>query len=202
MQLVKEYAVTHKEEGEYWEEQIADLNTNKSKIEELVESETTQSYAQLELDEESTRKLLTDSNKAYHTQINDLLLSALVLALAKITNSNTHYIMLEGHGREEIADRIDITGTVGWFTSMYPICLTANTDIGELIKATKESLRSIPNKGIGFGAMHSYTRQKLPRISFNYLGQFSGNDSGDGGWNIVNELSGVSMDSEKLIIIF
>ncbi|MGA8944246.1 MAG: amino acid adenylation domain-containing protein [Thermoactinomyces sp.] len=135
----------------------------------------------VQLTEEETGKLLTGVHHAYHTEINDLLLAALLLAIRKWTGSHKVLINLEGHGREEIMDDMDLSRTVGWFTSSFPVVLRLEkTDVGEVIKQVKEQLREVPNKGIGYGVLKYLTslQQKKgirfiePEISFNYLGQF------------------------------
>ena len=92
-------------------------------------------------------------------------------------------MQLEGHGREDLFDSIDLTRTVGWFTSMFPVKLTPQASLADSIKFIKEQLRAVPNKGIGFGALRylgeAQAQQTLaalavPRITFNYLGQFDG----------------------------
>ncbi|MBD2812796.1 hypothetical protein ID853_18445, partial [Xenorhabdus sp. Vera] len=67
--------------------------------------------------------LLHEANKGYHTEINDLLLSALAVALQETFDQSVNPIMLEGHGRESIDNTIDISETVGWFTTLYPVRL-------------------------------------------------------------------------------
>ncbi|OMF37149.1 condensation domain-containing protein, partial [Paenibacillus peoriae] len=100
---------------------------------------------------------------------------------------------LEGHGREDILPDTDISRTVGWFTSQYPVLLDIGRDhaLSGRIKQVKESLRHIPNKGLGYGiwrylsesgqavgqqadAQHLGQRQAFAesQVSFNYLGQF------------------------------
>ena len=64
--------------------------------------------------------------------------------------------MMEGHGREEISDKVDISKTVGWFTSMYPVVIETSEDIFSDIVYTKEMFRKIPNKGISFGSICGY----------------------------------------------
>ncbi|WP_312653312.1 non-ribosomal peptide synthetase [Aminipila sp.] len=133
----------------------------------------------LELNKWDTDKLLKDANNTYNTEINDLLLTALSRAVTKWKNKRCIAITLEGHGREEILGDINITRTVGWFTTMYPIILrNEDEDIGNHLKKIKEILRSVPNKGIGYGVIR-YLRKDTdvvldtkPEISFNYLGQF------------------------------
>ncbi|MEH2048358.1 amino acid adenylation domain-containing protein [Nostoc sp.] len=136
------------------------------------------------LDEAETRALLQDVPKTYNTQINDILLTALVLVLARWTNSKCVLFDLEGHGREDIVDGVDLSRTIGWFTTIFPVLveLEAIDNLGTALKSVKEQLRAIPNKGIGYGLLRYLTQdaeiatqlQAFPQaeISFNYLGQF------------------------------
>lgn len=130
-----------------------------------------------QLDISSTEKLLTESHKAYKTNINDVLITALSLAVGKIFDIDDVAIQLEGHGREDINSEIDVTRTVGWFTTIYPVLITLkkNQDnINQLIEV-KETLHRIPNKGIGFGILKYLKECDLninADVSFNYLGNF------------------------------
>ncbi|NRX95603.1 condensation domain-containing protein [Clostridium beijerinckii] len=131
--------------------------------------------------EEESQDLLNNVNKAYNTEINDILISALVRSISMLSNSDKVLISLEGHGREEIFNKVDITRTVGWFTAKYPVIFSAGADnsYSKLIKNTKDTLKRIPNKGVTYGIL-KYIREnedslefKLkPEISFNYLGRF------------------------------
>ena len=146
--------------------------------------------------------MLTRANLGYHTEINDLLLSALSLALKAVFGSNVHHIVLEGHGRQDLDPSLDVSRTLGWFTTMYPVKLTAFEDIGETMVHTKEMLRQIPSKGIGFGALTQaglLTGVTLPRMSFNYLGQFKSNHPRAEAkhWQITGEASGQAMAAEN-----
>ncbi|KAE9648695.1 amino acid adenylation domain-containing protein [Pseudomonas sp. PB106] len=141
------------------------------------------------LDKEQTRRLLQQAPAAYRTQVNDLLLTALARVIARWTGHPSTLIQLEGHGREDLFDDLDLSRSVGWFTSLFPVKLTATADVAESIKAIKEQLRAIPAKGIGFGALRylgdAAARQTLqalpmPRITFNYLGQFDAGFAEDG----------------------
>jgi non-ribosomal peptide synthase protein (TIGR01720 family) len=136
-----------------------------------------------ELNEEETTRLLTRVNQAFSTEINDILLTALGLALEEIYGTLRQVIAIEGHGREEILENIDLSRTVGWFTSLYPLNLDFSyaDNLARQIIEVKENLRRIPHKGIGYGILKYLTapenkkeiRFKLhPRISFNYMGQF------------------------------
>src|SRR5262249_16422912 len=73
------------------------------------------------LSAEATRALLQQAPRAYRTQVNDLLLAALAQAFAAWTGSPRLLVELEGHGREELFADLDLSRTVGWFTSIYPV---------------------------------------------------------------------------------
>lgn len=95
----------------------------------------------------------------------------------KIGREISLVIELGGHGREELFKNINITRTVGWFTSIYPVSfLNAGPDIKNQLQAVREQLRRIPNRGIGFGILKYYRRMESghsqKRIRFNYLGDF------------------------------
>ena len=115
------------------------------------------------LDPETTRALLQDTPTAYQTRIDDLLLTALVEALAPWIGERHLGLDLEGHGREPLGDPLDISRTVGWFTRLTAVDLDLRllTEPGESIKAIKERLRAIPPGS--FDARYE--------LSFNNLGQ-------------------------------
>ncbi|MDN3695557.1 condensation domain-containing protein [Chryseobacterium tructae] len=155
-------------------------------------------FANLSLEENYTEKLIREVHHIYHTQINDILLSALASALSDLTGESGHTVLLEGHGREDLFNNLDITETVGWFTSMYPLLLKTGKNIQDTIVITKESLRSIPNNGIGYGSLVGYIQQALPKISFNYLGQLDQEENtGEKTWYISGENSGNSMGDKN-----
>jgi non-ribosomal peptide synthase protein (TIGR01720 family) len=132
---------------------------------------------------EETRLLLQEVPSAYRTQINDVLLAALAQALSEWTRNERVLVDLEGHGREDIVDDCDLSRTVGWFTTIFPVLLEVSNAAGpgETLKSVKEQLRRVPNRGIGYGLLRYLRRdetvssqlEKLPRaqVSFNYLGQ-------------------------------
>ncbi|MGE6631994.1 condensation domain-containing protein, partial [Bacillus sp. NPDC077027] len=135
---------------------------------------------QFVLTEDQTQHLLTDIHHPYTTEINDILLCALGLAIGKWAKRDRILVQLEGHGRENILSGLDVSRTIGWFTSMYPIVLNTeqNEDLSEAIKATKEMLRRVPDKGVGYGILRYMTETPetdksymQSEISFNYLGQ-------------------------------
>ncbi|MFD7523071.1 amino acid adenylation domain-containing protein [Paenibacillus chitinolyticus] len=131
--------------------------------------------------EGETEQLLKQAHRAYNTEMNDLLLTALGMAVQAWTGRSRVLVNLEGHGREDILPEVDITRTVGWFTSQFPVLLESGRDqtVSQQIKQTKEGLRRIPNKGIGYGILRYLSEGREgdlfgsdPEISFNYLGQF------------------------------
>ena len=79
---------------------------------------------QCALTEEETNELLHNVPSVYNTQIDDVLLTALTRTFADWTGDNSMLLTMEGHGREAILEDLDPSRTVGWFTSMFPVCLT------------------------------------------------------------------------------
>lgn len=135
------------------------------------------------LDTTDTEALLHAVPAAYRTQINDLLLTALAQTLGEWTQTESILIDLEGHEREALFDGVDLSRTVGWFTSLFPVAITLpkTASSGDAIKAVKEQLWAIPNKGIGYGLLRYLSTpeiaerlaaQPTPQVGFNYLGQF------------------------------
>jgi amino acid adenylation domain-containing protein/non-ribosomal peptide synthase protein (TIGR01720 family) len=135
------------------------------------------------LSEDETRTLLRDVPRAYRTQVNDVLLTALAQAISPWAKSGLTLVDLEGHGREELFPGLEIGHTVGWFTVVYPVVLELAQGMGpgDALKAIKEQLRAVPERGVGYGLLR-YLREgepiagrlrSLPRaeIGFNYLGQ-------------------------------
>jgi amino acid adenylation domain-containing protein/non-ribosomal peptide synthase protein (TIGR01720 family) len=147
-----------------------------------------------------TAALLHDVPGAFHTQINDALLAALVMAVRGWI-SGPLVIDLEGHGRESLFDDVDLSRTVGWFTSIYPVRLDVPPDAGPLdtLKRAKETLRAIPGHGIGwgllrFGSANADVRRGISAwpsasIGFNYLGQFDQTFGADG-WRFADASPG------------
>ncbi|MFG3228641.1 amino acid adenylation domain-containing protein, partial [Kitasatospora sp. NPDC048194] len=151
----------------------------------------------LVLPAETTRTLLTRVTAAYHAQVNDVLLTALALALghwraeAPAGPDGAVLVTAEGHGREEIVDGVDLHRTAGWFTSVYPVRLApgalpwsevtaAGPALGRALGRVKEQLRAVPDNGIGYGLLRHLnpdtaavlSRYAEPQVEFNYLGRF------------------------------
>ncbi|WP_193076124.1 condensation domain-containing protein, partial [Pseudomonas sp. FME51] len=172
------------QELSYWQDQLSDVNTDLpcDNPEGSMQGQYAAS-AQTRLDPTYTRQLLQQAPSAYRTQVNDLLLTALARVISRWTQNDDVLVQLEGHGRQDLFEDIDLTRTVGWFTSMFPVKLSPIEAVDGSIKRIKEQLRAIPEKGIGFGALRYLGDQQAqqvlsalpePRITFNYLGQFDG----------------------------
>lgn len=140
------------------------------------------------LSTEDTEALLRAAPTAYRTRVNDVLLAALAWALSRWTGRTRVSIALEGHGREEVLDGVDLSRTVGWFTSVFPVVLDVaisdDPNWRDLVKSTRRQLRATPGNGFGFGPLRYLgspaVRERLsakgpgPQILFNYLGQSDG----------------------------
>ncbi len=86
---------------------------------------------------------------------------------------------MEGHGRERVHKEIAIDRTVGWFTSMYPVVVEVENDLGKTLIATKEMFRKVPNHGMGYGVLKYLAKEisgQEADVCFNYLGELSEGD--------------------------
>ncbi|SDY35488.1 non-ribosomal peptide synthase domain TIGR01720/amino acid adenylation domain-containing protein [Lysobacter sp. yr284] len=179
------------------------------------------------LDPDTTRVLLTQAPERINGRINDVLLSAFLLAALQWrraqgdAGAHAAAFDLEGHGREAAAvegliDGADLSRTVGWFTSLFPLRLDAadfdldqalagGKALGRALKSVKEQLRRVPDQGIGYGLLRHLdpsARAELaalapPSLGFNYLGRFAVAEAGDApagreqaDWNPVGEDGG------------
>ncbi len=148
-------------------------------------TEETAKSVNIRLSKQDTSNILHHANKAYQTQINDLLLAALVKTLGQWSGLKHLVIDLEGHGREDLFEDVDLSRTVGWFTSTFPLALDLDLKLDEekLILKMKSQLQSLPVKGLSYGVLRYLHPKKVTReslcnkstISFNYLGQFDSN---------------------------
>jgi amino acid adenylation domain-containing protein/non-ribosomal peptide synthase protein (TIGR01720 family)/FkbM family methyltransferase len=136
------------------------------------------------LNEEETRSLLHEVPAAYHARINEVLLYALAQTLPRWAGGEVP-VDLEAHGRDGVFGGLDTSGTVGWFTSIFPVTLLATgskkPSWQSVLRGVKERFRRVPNGGIGYGVLRylradAALRERLrgvpqPEVSFNYLGQ-------------------------------
>ncbi|NUS58898.1 MAG: AMP-binding protein, partial [Streptomycetaceae bacterium] len=140
-----------------------------------------------------TEPLLTTVPAAFRAGADDVLLAGLALAVARWRGRSDVLLRLEGHGRaEDLVPGADLSRTAGWFTSMFPVRLdvsgldldeaaSGGAAAGRALKAVKEQLRAVPDKGVGYGLLRHLnpgTAAELaglpePQIGFNYLGRIS-----------------------------
>lgn len=183
----------------YWLQQAERIESYESPLLKVIQKSET-SYKELKrhsfsLSSASTDKFLKQANKAFNTDANDLLISALARAMMDGVREQVPeglgrslLLTLEGHGREAVSENhMDVSRTVGWFTSLYPVLLELGADETELpknLKSIKEQLRQVPHKGLSYGLLRYGSENEnvsaylanIPKadITFNYLGQFDG----------------------------
>ena len=153
-----------------------------------------------------TRRLLRTGATPARTQSVEVLLGALALVLDEWTGRDSTLIHLEGHGRESAWPELDVSATVGWFTSIYPLRLDGGPPRAALL-AAKQRLRAVPDGGIGYHLLR-YQRAgdeaaarlaslPEPELLFNYLGQFSSSSSEEDRWRLVSEPTGEPQDGRE-----
>ncbi|OXM52850.1 condensation domain-containing protein [Amycolatopsis alba] len=170
----------------------------------------------LSLPGEFTEPLLTTVPALFNAEINDVLLAGLALAMADwhrrrgTAGDGTVLLNLEGHGRESALADVDLSRTVGWFTSLFPVRLdpgepdwaeirSAGPTVGDVVKRVKEQLRAIPDKGVRYGLLRYLNPETAPLLEkaarpefcFNYLGRHRAADYAD--WAVMPEY-GTGMD--------
>ncbi|MEU1348710.1 amino acid adenylation domain-containing protein [Streptomyces sp. NPDC005795] len=152
-----------------------------------------------------TSALLGEIPAKFHAGVNDVLLTAFAVALARwrrdLGQDQTFaHIELEGHGREGrvVADTAgfepELSRTVGWFTTLFPVTVdpgaaasfTSPAYLAAALKAVKEDLARVPSNGVSYGALRHLAGHRFdlpaPQVLFNYLGRFDSDTSGD--WHL------------------
>ncbi|WP_258397157.1 condensation domain-containing protein, partial [Cupriavidus alkaliphilus] len=158
----------------------------------------------LTLPAELTQALLQRAPAAYRTRVNDLLLTALARALGAWSGRSQVLIDLESHGRVAgVDDTLDLSRTVGWFTTLFPVALDGTGALDAAIKAVKEQLRAVPGDGIGFSLLRRFgapAQQAAladvprPQVVFNYLGQLDASFADDSPWRLSADSAGANQD--------
>ncbi|MFJ9371510.1 amino acid adenylation domain-containing protein [Nocardia sp. NPDC101769] len=186
-----------------------------------VDTSATVERVEISIPSEVTEAVLTAVPSLYRGGVNDGLLSALAMAVARWRGQSTGgstLIKLEGHGREEeIVAGADLSRTVGWFTAAFPVLLdlgAADLDeafaggktLGDIVKSVKEQLLALPDKGLGWGLLRhlnpetSSQLRDVGQISFNYLGRMSAGEVPEGmaelGWVPVEDLGRIDGDMD------
>ncbi|MDV3123367.1 non-ribosomal peptide synthase/polyketide synthase [Mycobacterium sp. 21AC1] len=209
-------AATRFAETGYWNEVLAtpDPDLGIRPLDPEVDTAATVKSHQVSLSAEVSTALLASVPAAMFGGVNDVLLTALAVALAQWRADRGHpghsaaLLNIEGHGRESelVAGDLDLSRTIGWFTAIYPACvdpgrltwdevLGAGPELAAATKAVKDQLRAIPSRGLGYGALRYLDdtkplRGKPPQILFNYLGRFSGGGGKD--WQPVAGIGALS----------
>ncbi|MGC4060234.1 MAG: amino acid adenylation domain-containing protein [Aquabacterium sp.] len=210
-QRLQAYARSHGDQLAHWQQLAGTPVSLPCDMPQGEASMAQQGQVSLKLDKATTRALLKDVPAAYRTQVNDVLLAALGRALCAWSGYDEILVDLEGHGREDLpgeqsgehGEAVDLSRTVGWFTSLYPVRLQGQGQPQDTLKRTKEALRAIPHKGLGHGVLkHLGTpeqRQALqalpkPQVVFNYLGQFDSSFNEASLWKLAPESASPVMD--------
>jgi amino acid adenylation domain-containing protein/non-ribosomal peptide synthase protein (TIGR01720 family) len=144
------------------------------------------------LSADTTAALLTDVPAAFHADQTEILLAGLAIALADGRRGAGDVVVdVERHGREEdLAAGVDLSRTIGWFTSVHPVRLAVGDidwprlwaggpDAGAVLKRVKEQVRALPRRGIGYGLLRHLNDTTAPRLAalgsagivLNYLGR-------------------------------
>jgi non-ribosomal peptide synthase protein (TIGR01720 family) len=213
-QRLQEYASSSEllDQLEYWREQaskeVPPLPLSCTEEERAaLNSVGDTAQVEMSLSEAQTRVLLQEVPTSYHTQIQEVLLSALALGYARWSGESRLRVDVEGHGREqEAVGGVDVSRTVGWFTTLYPVVLEVEgkQSAREAVRRVKEELRRVPGGGLGYGLLRWMSESEEVRgsvegvrsggssaeMSFNYLGQLDQVLSGSKMLGVCEEGSG------------
>ncbi|WP_252997440.1 condensation domain-containing protein, partial [Pseudomonas thivervalensis] len=152
-------------EHRYWS---AQANANRPPMATVAERQTLSAR----WDARRTQQWLTESQAAYRTQPEELLIAALAATLAEVEQRSDIVVDLERHGRDAPFAGLDVGRTVGWFTTLYPLRVNTSGAAGDQVRNAKQALRDVPGQGLGYGLLRQ--RGELPAshgdVLFNYLG--------------------------------
>ncbi len=197
VEAVKEYGKTATaEERQYWLEWHRERQEHQQdEWQELAEKDDRElRYSRVDFSAEISRTLFQTKRSARNTDINDVLLSGLSYALYEVSGKKQNWITVEKDGRDKLDNHTDISRTVGWFTTLFPLCLSVGKDIDDTIERNRNSQSRVRHKAIGYGAIHGY--EQLPEILFNYLEHVGGTE--EKFWQIrMGESSGESMNPDN-----
>ncbi|KAG0163280.1 putative NRPS-like protein biosynthetic cluster, partial [Apophysomyces sp. BC1015] len=191
----------------FWERMLdgADALLSARPLDPAHDTVATAQHLSLTLPATLTAPLLGAVPARFHGRVNDVLLSTFALAVACWRQRQGYpypdvLIDLEGHGRESLDASLDLSRTVGWFTSLFPVrfelgeldldaALEGGPTLGRWVKRVKEQLRALPDHGLGFGLLRHLNAETAlilehlpaPQISFNYLSRFAAPEAQDWG---------------------
>jgi non-ribosomal peptide synthase protein (TIGR01720 family) len=158
--------------------------------------------------EEETRRL-QDAAQSYRAANNEVVLTALVLALSRWTDEPGILVALEGHGREELSDGLDFSRSLGWYTNLFPVLVRTERadEPGACLQLIKEQLRTVPEHGMSYGlarylhpdaALIERLRSlPVPEVLFNYLGRIDYTSGPESMFKQVSEESGFDHHPEN-----
>ncbi|MBX2864954.1 MAG: hypothetical protein KTR27_15490 [Leptolyngbyaceae cyanobacterium MAG.088] len=185
-ETLREQAIPRQSEADFWITQVeqSTIQLPRDYAETVIPTEATTQTVTVALSQDDTQALIQTVPAIYNTQINDALLTALAHTLLQWVEatSGSVRVEVEAHGREQIIPEIDLSRTVGWLTTTYPVSLPVRhvDNYTESLKLIKEQLRQVPDRGIGYGLLRylgdDAIQQRLAQASpsevlFNYLGQ-------------------------------
>jgi non-ribosomal peptide synthase protein (TIGR01720 family) len=158
-----------------------------------VNTTSSSSMLRLDLSESDTTKLLNSIASQYKRPLFEILLASFGRALAEWTGNRNIRLDIEGHGREDILSGVNLTRTVGWFTTIYPlhIELPFSLSAQEALTHLSAQLEKTPSRGLGYGYLRAryqaLSRFPAAEISFNYLGTFSQSETTATLLKVINE---------------
>jgi non-ribosomal peptide synthase protein (TIGR01720 family) len=160
-----------------------------------------------QLDEEDTRILLREAPHALHAEIDHFLLTALQHVMERWTGQIDLAVDIESHGRQELFDGLDISRTVGWFTSLYPVLLESPQmdSLSRRIASIKAQIQAVSQRGIGYGLLRYANSSTAPllcrgagsQVLFNFLGQLDSSISGSSLFEPAPESTGSERAAES-----
>ncbi|WP_443689886.1 amino acid adenylation domain-containing protein [Paraburkholderia megapolitana] len=173
----------------------------------LTPTATPQKTLSWKLSPERTATLLREAPRAYRMRVDEVLLAVLASVVGSETGRSELLVELEGHGREDVIDGVDLSRTVGWFTTQYPVALPCHGEPGEALHRVRERLASVPRRGLNWGlllngadaASHAaLAALPVPEISFNYLGRFDQTFQSASRFDFAGESSGEAVAASAL----
>ncbi|MET8629453.1 condensation domain-containing protein, partial [Kitasatospora sp. NPDC004669] len=200
--LLTTEATRRTDELPYWQSVLAapDPLLGSRPLDPRQDTRATVGHLELALPPELTEPLLTTVPALFHAEVNDVLLTALALAVQRWRGQDGGGVLieLEAHGREEFTEGVDLARTAGWFTVAHPVRLMPGTvdwaevtdagpALGRALKAVKDQLRAIRDHGLGYGLLRhldpetgpTLAELPSPQLGFNYLGRFATGDPGE-----------------------
>lgn len=166
-------------------------------------SAASQQTIMVELESDVTAALFGEANEAYRTRPEELMIAALAAAVP-LQPGRSMRLALERHGRPDDVPGIDLSRTIGWFTAQFPVTLTASNSVdAKLLTQTKETVRAVPNGGLGYGTLRYLHRipelagNGEPEYLFNYLGRSSADGRGMLRWIAARDEEALHPDSHR-----